>query len=163
MHIDFHLRGRNRPINPVLYFFAVYLCHHAEKNPVKPKKVSSPIVTITKRVTPRAISSSAGMIPSLIRVIKTGPRIGPGSCQVFDNLRIVLMLRSVFGLNGYLPGQKRRFSADSCKRPHPTLRANSCFCPYLDGYPTAAGETFTCQAVCGGMTILRRTRPGHVP
>lgn len=50
------------------YFFVARFYHHAEKNPVKPRKMSSPRVPITKRATPMAINSSVVMIPSYIRL-----------------------------------------------------------------------------------------------
>lgn len=70
---------KNRGINgsPItipmsLYFLVARFYHHAVKNPAKPRKVSRPIVPITKRVTPKATNSSVVIFPSLIRGANIG-------------------------------------------------------------------------------------------
>lgn len=71
---------RNRQINgstrviPISFFFVALFYYHAVKNPVRPRKVSSPMVPITKRITPRAINSSTVMLPSLIRIAENWHR-----------------------------------------------------------------------------------------
>jgi hypothetical protein len=77
---DRYINGNTIIIPMSLYFIVALFYHHAEKDPVKPRKVISPITARTKRITPRFIKSSTVMFPSLIRGAKNWHLL----CQTLD-------------------------------------------------------------------------------